>query len=353
MKAPTPLILCLAFAAEPVPLPAHSPAMDMHDAVSDFLAALEPEQRAEVIIPFESAERRNWHYVPRSRRGLSLKQMSASQREQAHRLVSSILSHDGSDTAWAIVDLERVLAVLEHNPRFRDPELYYLTVFGDPAHEPWGWRFEGHHLSLNFTVANGHAIATTPQFFGANPAMVREGSRAGFRALAAEEDLGRKLVKSLDPGQEKSAVILERAPSDILNVPGRNQTKAEGIAWSALLPAQRETLLALVRTYLDRCRSDVAEEAFSAIEASGLEHLTFAWAGGVEPGQPHYYRVQGPTFVLEYDNTQNHANHVHTVWRDFDGDFGDDLLAAHYATAHQHSGEHVAGAEPPITQPSN
>jgi hypothetical protein len=217
----------------------------------------------------------------------------------------------------------------------RDPERYFVTVFGTPGKAPWGWRVEGHHLALNFTVASDDAPAMTPAFFGTNPGEVRSGARAGTRILGTEEDLGRTLVKSLNEEQRKAAVILADAPKEVFNDPKRVEpTKPEGIAQSKLDAAQQATLMKLVKEYLFRHRPDVAAEEFAKVEKAGADKLFFAWAGGFELGQPHYYRVQGGHFVLEYDNTQNEANHVHSLWRDFDHDFGADLLGQHVKTAH-------------------
>ena len=326
---------------------AHDAKAQMEQAASAFLAALTDDQKARAKFGFDAPfaaetiakpglpptdERRNWHYVPRPRSGLAIKEMTAEQRLLAHGLLSTGLSHRGYTKAVGIMSLESVLAVLENNPKRRDSELYYFSIFGTPGKEPWGWRVEGHHLSLNFTLTTGEPVMT-PCFFGTNPGEVKEGPRAGTRVLEAEEELGRALVKSLDEAQRKKAVILEKAPQEILNVPGRNDSKPEGIPWSGLTEAQRETLTKLVREYLFRHRMDVATEQFAkAMEKNNTLH--FAWAGGLERGEPHYYRVQGGGFVLEYDNVQNGANHVHSVWRDFDHDFGADALAEHYKAAH-------------------
>jgi hypothetical protein len=174
----------------------------------------------------------------------------------------------------------------------------------------------------------------TPSFFGTNPGEVKEGARAGTRVLGQEEELGRTLVKSLTDDQKKKAIILAEAPKEIFNVPGRNDTKAEGIAWPDLNATQREGLMKIIQEYVGRHRPDVAAEDIEKLTKAGLDKLYFAWAGGLERGEPHYYRVQGGSFVLEYDNVQNGANHVHSVWRDFDHDFGADLLGEHYKAAH-------------------
>jgi hypothetical protein len=332
------LVLTLALSLLLAPLHAHDATAEMADAAKNFLGALTAEQKAKATFEFAGAERTNWHFIPRARKGLAIKEMTHEQRLLAHALLATGMSHRGYAKAVSIMSLEAVLAELEKGRvggAVRDPELYFVSVFGTPGgKEPWGWRVEGHHLSLNFTTAGDAAPALTPSFFGTNPGEIRTGPRAGTRVLAAEEELGRALVKSLTDEQRKTAVILAEAPKDILNVPGRNATKAEGLAQGKLTAEQGALLVKLVKEYLFRHRPDVAAEEWAKIEKAGLDKLHFAWAGGVERGQPHYYRVQGGSFVLEYDNTQNEANHVHSLWRDFDRDFGADLLGEHYKAAH-------------------
>ncbi|HZJ53002.1 MAG TPA: DUF3500 domain-containing protein [Myxococcaceae bacterium] len=310
---------------------------EMSAAASRFLAALRPEQRSQAQLRLDDRERTNWHFVPRSRKGLPFKSMSPEQRQLAERLVAAGLSRRGYDTALTIIGLETVLA--ETDGPMRDVELYYLTIFGDPgAHQPWGWRFEGHHLSLNFTSPVTALPAVTPSFFGSNPNERRRGGGVVERVLAPEEDLARELVKSLDVGQRKLAILSSSAPADILNGPGRKLTSPEGIGYGQLGELQQALLVRLIKVYLDRYRPDVAAEEWARIERAGLENIRFAWAGGLEPRQGHYYRTQGRSFILEYDNTQNDANHVHTVWRDAERDFGVDLLREHYLQSHRDAG---------------
>ncbi len=310
---------------------------EMTHAAEFFLGALKPEQKAKVQFGFTDAERKKLAFHPRVRKGLPIKEIEpAAATLLAQALLVTGLSSRGYGRAMGIMSLEEVLGELEKGTGpVRDPENYYFSIFGEPGgKEPWGWRFEGHHLSLNFAVGSD-VLSMTPSFFGTNPGEVREGPRKGTRFLAEEEDLGRAFVKSLDEGQRKQAIVLGEAPKDILNVPGRNdRTNFEGIAQSKLTPEQQAALTHLIHAYLDRNRMEFASEEWAKAEKAGVEKIFFAWAGGIEPGQPHYYRVQGPTFVLEYDNTQNNANHVHTVWRTFDGDFGEDLLKKHYEEAH-------------------
>jgi hypothetical protein len=314
---------------------------EMATAAAAFLGALTPEQRRQGQLAFDDPERANWHYVPAARKGLAFKQMSAEQRRLARALLASGLSRGGNDKALDIINLETILGELEKGTGpTRDPELYYVTVFGSPeGSAPWGWRVEGHHLSVNITSRASSSAAVTPSFFGSNPAEVRSGPRAGLRILGAEEDLGRELVKSLRSEQRSIAVSSTDAPRDILNTPGRADTRPEGISYAQLDPSQRAQLVRLIKEYLGRHRPDLAALDWERLERAGLDRIHFTWAGGTERGQGHYYRVQGGTFVLEYDNTQNGANHVHTVWRDFDRDFGADLLKQHYRKSHGNPGK--------------
>jgi Protein of unknown function (DUF3500) len=336
----TPLLLTAALSLLFSPLHAHDATVEMAAAAKNFLGALTAEQKAKATFDFAGAERTNWHFIPRERKGLPIKEMTQEQRLLAHALLASGMSHRGYGKALSIMSLEAVLAVLEKDKvggAVRDPEMYFVSIFGTPGGtEPWGWRVEGHHLTLNFTTAGDAVPAVTPSFLGTNPGEVRAGPRSGTRILAAEEELARALVKSLTDEQRKTAVILAEAPKEVFNEPKRvDPTKPEGLAQSQLTPEQSALLEKLVKEYLGRVRPDVAAVEWEKIAKAGVAKLHFAWAGGIERGQPHYYRVQGGNFVLEYDNTQNDANHVHSLWRDFDHDFGADLLKAHIDAAHK------------------
>jgi hypothetical protein len=310
-------------------------------AADAFVASLEPEQRAKAVFAFEAAERFNWHFVPRSRRGLPFKEMTAEQQELAHGILRAGLSRRGYVAASTIIELETVLREMGANPRLRDPELYYFSIFGTPSRAaPWGFRAEGHHLSLNFTLVRDTLIATAPAFFGAHPAEVRSGSRRGLRPLADEEDVGRELVLSLDERQLAAALIAGRTPRDIVTgSAARVQPLSPvGIRVTGLRPEQAAILVRLIEVYLGRMAEPLAERRRAALERTDFGEVAFAWAGSTRPGAAHYYRIQGPSFLVEYDNTQNNANHIHTVWRDFDGDFGRDLLREHYRNApHAHA----------------
>jgi len=315
----------------------------MAEAANRFLAALTPRQHESATFPFADAERLRWHFVPTEihpRQGLLLRDMDEAQRALAHDLLRTGLSSGGYLTATAVIELEGILRDIEGpGARFaRDPELYYFSIFGTPSPDgTWGWRAEGHHLSLHFTLVEGTWVATAPAFVGANPAEVREGPQRGLRILAEREDIARALLHSLDQRQRGAAIISTSAPDDILTI---NSIDVEplwpaGIRLADLRPDQRDLLMSLIEVYASIATEPVAAARLTAIRNGRIDDIAFAWAGGTEPGQLHYYRIQGPTFLIEYDNTQNDANHIHSVWRDFDGDFGRDLLREHLA-AHPH-----------------
>jgi hypothetical protein len=318
--------------------PERDPASEFVVAAQKFLGALRQEQRTQATIPVEDQERLNWHYIPRERKGVPFKVLTPAQRNAADSLLEDSLSEEGLRKARAIRQLEDVLRA-EGGGSIRDPELYYVSIFGTPSDKSeWGWRMEGHHLSLNFTLRNNHVVSTTPFFFGANPATVREGPQKGTRVLAAEEEMGRTLLKTFTGTSRQKVVINVSAPADIVTGASRKAQPGApvGVPLREMTHEQKKMLIDLIEIYAHRLRKELAEEELSKLQAAGLESVYFAWAGGSEPGQPHYYRIQGPTFVIEYDNTQDNANHIHTVWRDFDHDFGMDPLRAHYLTSPHH-----------------
>lgn len=311
----------------------------MTAAAERFLASLTPEQRQQAVFPLDSEELVAWHYIPTEqfpRKGLTIKEMTPPQRKLAHDLLQAALSERGYMTATTIIELESVLKAIETAPRFqRDPERYFLSIFGTPnTRGAWAWRFEGHHMSLHFAVVNGAAVVSSPSFLGANPAEVREGPKKGLRALAAEEDAARALLASFNDAQRASAIISSVALNEIVTT---NKVKADplspvGLAASDMTTAQRDLLMQLVDVYVSKMESDIAAARLDRVRKAGLEKIAFAWAGETEKGRKHYYRIQGPTFLVEYDNAQNDGNHIHSVWRDFDGDFGRDLLREHVRT---------------------
>jgi hypothetical protein len=325
---------------------APSPAR-MAMAATEFLKSLTPEQRRQATFSFDGDERTHWHFVPTeifARHGLTLKQMNPSQQALARELLKAGLSQRGYMTATQVMELESVLATLEaaqaaaaaqppQGNRFvRDPERYFFSIFGTPStRNTWGWRVEGHHLSLHFTVVNGTLVAGAPTFLGSNPAEVRDGPKRGTRVLGLEEDAARSLLESLDASQRSTAIINTTAPNDIVTVASVkiDPLSPVGIPAAALTVGQRALLQQLVDVYAGYMADDIAADRLARIDKAGWDKVAFAWAGRLERGQKHYYRVQGPTFLIEYDNTQNDANHIHSVWRDFNGDFGEDLLREH------------------------
>lgn len=314
---------------------AHDPAKEMLDAASLFLKSLDEKQTQMATFEFDHELRKDWQFIPMERKGLNLKDMKVHQRHLAMALIHTALSHRGFNTTMQIMTLEQVLHEMENNAPKRDPSKYHLFFFGKPSSEStWGWRIEGHHLSISFTVVKGKTVVTTPAFFGSNPGWVKEGALKGLRVLGNEEELGRSLVKSLTVKQKETGVLEGKAPRDVIYGPGTTAEplSPKGIAASKLTDAQQKTLRTLISAYLGKFRAELADADWKKIEKAGFENIHFAWVGEIQLGKPHYYRVQGPTFILEYDNTQNQANHVHAVWRDFKNDFGEDLLKKHYET---------------------
>lgn len=318
---------------------AHDPVEEMAEAAEHLLAALSPEQKEKGTFEFKNDERQNWHFIPKPRKGLPIKEMTSAQRALAMGLLNAGLSHRGYLKATTIMSLEAILKEMEQGKGpTRDPELYYFSIFGKPDPKgTWGWRVEGHHLSVNFTIADGKAVAVTPSFMGTNPGEVKTGPRAGLRVLGVEEDLGRKLVKSLNETQLKSALYTNTAPSEIITGADRkaHALVPKGVTMKDLNPEQQELLWSVIREFVERARGEFAEKELAKIKTAGSKELFFAWAGSTERGQGHYYRVQGPGFLIEYDNTQNNANHVHAVWRDLANDFGEDILRRHYDQDHK------------------
>jgi len=318
-----------------------SPA-NMANAATKFLSSLTLEQKQVATFGFDNlAERERFGFVPTEmhpRVGLTIEKMTPPQREAAHNLLKSGLSQKGYMTATSIMELESILNAIENPPGSNPPKLernplkYFVWVFGTPSPKgAWGWKVEGHHVSLNFTVVNGNMVASSPHFFGSNPAEVMDGPKKGLRVLGYEEDPGRELVMSLTEAQRAKAVFNTTAPNDIVT---RNESTVKalsptGVAASEMQPKQRETLMRIVDAYVGVMAPDIAADRMAALKKAGLDNITFAWAGEFERGKKHYYRVQGPTFLIEFDNTQNNGNHVHSVWRDFNGDFGRDLLREH------------------------
>jgi hypothetical protein len=312
----------------------------MADAAHAFLKDLNAEQRSKATFKFEDDSRFEFRYTPRARTGLPLKEMSEAQRAKAHGLLKTGLSMRGYTNATDIISLENVLRAIEPprtgpNAIVRDPELYFVSVYGEPGGKgPWGWKFEGHHISVNFTLVDGRPIVFAPSFFGSNPAVVKDGPQAGKRALRDEEDSARALMALFSDEQKKKVIFSDQAPREMLTAENREAKMLEpvGISYADMTPPQRRALEKVLDAFLGRVAPELAKARLEALQKSGMDKIMFGWAGTLDAGGPHYYRVQGPTFLIEYDNVQNNANHIHSVWRDFDGDFGRDILRDHYKT---------------------
>jgi Protein of unknown function (DUF3500) len=306
-----------------------------------FLSALDESQRKKAVFGFADAERHNWHFVPKSRNGIPLKELDKPQQAAAFSLLKASLSQQGYEKAAAIIQLENVLREVENRPandEYRDASKYFFTIFGTPSDTAvWGWRLEGHHLALNFSSASGGLVSATPSFMGSNPAVVPLGKEQGKQILKAETQLGFALLRGLSAGQRSKAVISEIAPADIITGNDRKAQpgKMAGVAYADLDAEQKKLFMDLLNVYVNKYPFSFADELMAKIKKAGLDKLHFAWAGSQQPGAGHYYRIHGPMLLIEYDNTQNNANHVHTVIRDLDNDFAEDFLKEHYAKAHK------------------
>ncbi len=314
---------------------------EVASAATSFVSTLDAESRDRAVFPLGDAEQFNWHFIPKERNGLPLKAMTLAQRTAAHQLLKSALSTQGYLKANSIIELERILGIMEGREERRDPEDYYFAIFGSPSADgAWAWRFEGHHVSINFSSAGDERLITGPAFMGTNPATVPTGPKAGLRVLGAEEDLARELVTMLSASQRGSAVIATEAYDDIITGAERTvNLDYAGIRASALNDAQRAQLDRLIGEYVHNMDDESAHRWMERIAGGSDDELYFAWAGPAEAGNGHYYRVHSPEFLIEYDNTQNDANHVHSVWRDLRDDFGGDVLRAHYEQAPHHNDE--------------
>lgn len=303
---------------------------NMQAAAQAFKTAVAPEQWKQCWFAFDDKERLNWHFIPRERKGLPLRDLEGPALAAAHGLIRSGLSNAGYDQALNVMSLEEILYLLEGGEREyrrerRHPGKYYLSVFGEPGPTgSWGWRVEGHHLSLNFTLKGGQVISSTPEFFGANPGLIDAGPKRSIRVLGKEEDIARQILKLCDAEQSKVLWVSKTAPDEVPGpaTPQAVVEKPVGLPVSKMSAAQKELLQNLLSEYLQNVAGDVSEERRQRINAAGMDNVYFAWWGDSDLNQRHHYRVQGPTFVIEYNNTQNDANHVHSMWRDLAGDFG-------------------------------
>ncbi len=340
MKPAFPLLLAALISSSSPGFCHDSTAANMVQTATTFLASLDDQQLAKAKFRFEDEERENWHFIPKPRKGLPLREMTPTQKHLAEALLSSGLSDRGLIKALEIMSLEDILKQIENGKGpLRDPDGYFFSVFGEPSETgTWGFRIEGHHVSQNFTCTGGR-LSGSPEFFGTNPAEVLEGPRKGLRVLAREDDLGRALVGLLTPEQLKVALVSDAAYPDILTMASRKAAlsgQPSGLSAARLNAPQQQLLQSLLEEYANNVAPDLAAIRLKQIHQA-RDNMFFAWAGGKGPREPHYYRIQTQFFLIEFDDTQNNANHIHSVWRDFNGDFGHDLLKEHYETSTDHS----------------
>jgi Protein of unknown function (DUF3500) len=322
--------------AKPVAADLTNVTTEMATAANAFLAALDEEQVKKAKFPFAADQRENWGFVPRERKGVAIEELDEKQISLVRALLKTALSDPGLEKVDAIMALEAFLGEIEKRPDFRNSKAYFTSIFGDPKPTgTWAWRFEGHHLSLNYTVVDGKAVAVTPSFFAANPGEVTiEHKMKGTRPFHAEEDLARALATTLMESG-KAVVHSEKPPADILTAEDRavKQLEPVGVKASEMTEAQRAALMELIAVYANRHRKELAGADLANISAD-MQNLRFGWAGGLKRGEPYYYRIQGTTFLVEVANVQNKGNHFHSVWRDSAHDFGRDLLGDHVDEDH-------------------
>ena len=318
--------------------PTHSA---MSKSAKDFLSDLTSDQYSKVTFDFKSYERENWHYIPKLRNGLSRLEMNQNQLRSADDLIANSVNTNVYHQIKNIINLELILKEIEQKNGSltfdRNPNLYYYSMFGYPDNkEPWGWRIEGHHVSLNFTIVDCYTILATPSFLGSNPARIKHGKQKESQILKDEEYFARKLFMSLDKNQQYKAVIYPVVPQEFITRASRRVeiTEPVGLAANSMNATQRRLLISLIKVYINRQSLEFAKKTFKKIEGDGIDNIHFAWVGSEHAGQPHYYRIHGPCFFAEYDNTQDNANHIHSVWRDLNNDFGVDSLQTHYKNHH-------------------
>jgi len=314
--------------------------VDLVNKATSFLASLSAPLKEKAVYKFTDDERLNWHFVPRARNGVSFNDLNSTQREAALSLLRTSLSAQGYQKATLIMGLENVLREVESrgtNDKYRDPLNYYLTIFGTPAEDkPWGWRFEGHHIALNFSSLDKKIVSSTPSFFGSNPGIVLSGPEKGKQILKEESELGFSLVNSLEAEKLKVALISETALPEILSLNSRKAVPLTpaGLSYTSMNEQQKALLLKLLNVYVNNYELGFSNKLMDKIKKAGIEKLTFAWAGSLKGGAGYYYRIQGPMLLIELDNTQNNANHIHSVVRDLTNDFAEDILREHYEKEH-------------------
>ena len=318
-------------------------AQDLPSKANAFIATLNEAQKTQALYPFDTAERYRFMYVPlNDRKGISMNELNAGQQAAVFNLLKASLAEETIKKVKAIMLLDNVLKELEHrkaDDHYRDPDKYFLTIFGIPsAATIWGWRFEGHHIAFHFAANKNELVAGTPSFLGSNPAIVQDGPQKGEEVLKEETDKGFALLHALSAAELKKALTDSVAPGEILTAASRKAMidHPAGIRYSELTPAHQQMLLQLLGLYVHRYTKLFADNMLQQVQAAGLDNLWFTWAGFTEHqmGKPYYYRIQGPTIIIEYDNSQNNANHIHTVIRDLKNDFGGDMLLEHYRQNH-------------------
>jgi len=326
------LALCL--------LTVQSKAQDLSSLATTFLNLLDSEQKAKAQYSLDDKERFNWNFVPIQRNGVCFRTFTPQQRTAGLALLRASLSEQGYKKANSIMELENILREIEGrsmSDNYRDPLNYYITIFGTPSKEmPWGWRMEGHHLAINFSSVNNKIGSSTPTFWGSNPGIVPRGEEKGKEILKLETDLGFELCNSFSAEQKKKAILAEKAYPEIIMT---NKIKAQsiepmGLTYKEMNDSQQKLFLRLLEVYIRNYQLDFSNRLMAKVEKAGIENLSFGWAGGLSPGPGNYYRIQGPMLLIEYDNTQNNANHVHTAIRDLTNDFGEDILKQHYIQDH-------------------
>jgi Protein of unknown function (DUF3500) len=313
---------------------------DLSEKANAFLSTLSDDLRAKTQFSLDDAERFNWVFVPHERKGTSFRDFSEKQTKAAFDLLRASLGAQGYQKATAIVELEKVLMVIEKQApenHYRDPLNYHFWIFGTPAKDKdWAWRFEGHHVSISFASSKGGIISSTPSFFGSNPGIVLSGDEKGKQVLKAETDMGFELLNSLDESQLKVVRFADTAPKEIITGNNRKGEALDpkGIQFTALNEKQKKIFLRLLDVYIKNYEFDFSERLRKKIDVAGIDNLTFGWAGSLTPEAAQYYRIQGPMLLIEYDNIQNNANHVHTTVRDLTNDFAEDILREHYQKEH-------------------
>ena len=319
-------------------------AQDLTQKANYFLSTLTPELKSKALFSLDDKERVNMHFVPIVRQGPTFHDFNDVQKQAALDLLKASLSQTGYQKSMDIIELEKVLIIIEGNKFHmghgtgRDPLNYHFCIFGNPsATDIWGWRFEGHHIALNFTSSNGEIVSTTPSFFGSNPGVVTIDEQRGKEVLKKETELGFQLVNSFNENQLPIARFSETAPHEIITGTDVkvNGLEPRGISYTALNGDQKEMFMDLLNVYINNYQLGFAKTLRTKIENAGIENLYFAWAGGMQRGIGNYYRIQGPMLLIEYDNTQNNANHVHTVVRDLTNDYAEDILREHYKHDHK------------------